>query len=155
MGARKRSLYGPEEGGENIGNQAAAAPPYGDKNRTEALDLVAGTIFRGRLDNTHPIGFGYADNDIASQRNTTIIFERPKNPYATVVQYVDEPLLSGYASPENQKKIAGSAMLIAERKGKGSVILFADNPNFRGIWYGNNKLFLNGLFFGTMFEAPR
>ena len=128
--------------------------PYAEKERTEALDLVAGTIFRGRLDNTHPIGFGYADTDIASQRDTTIIFEPPQNPYATVVQYADEPLISGYASAENQKKIAGTAMLIAERKGKGSVILFADNPNFRGIWFGTNKLFLNGLFFGTHFEPP-
>jgi hypothetical protein len=128
---------------------------YAEKDRLEALDLVAGTIFRGQLDNTHPIGFGYADTDIASQRNTMIIFERPKNPYASVVQYAEEPLLSGYASAENQKKIAGTAMLIAERKGEGSVILFADNPNFRGIWFGNNKLFLNGLFFGTHFEPPQ
>ena len=129
--------------------------PYAEKEPTEALELVAGTIFRGRLDTTHPIGFGYADADIASQRDTTIIFERPQNPYATVVQYADEPLISGYASAENQKKIAGTAMLIAERKGKGSVILFTDNPNFRGIWFGTNKLFLNGLFFGTHFEPPQ
>ena len=30
----------------------------------------------------------------------------------------------------------------------------ADNPNFRGYWYGTNKLFLNALFFSTVFEAP-
>ena len=36
----------------------------------------------------------------------------------------------------------------------GSVILFADNPNFRGYWYGTNKLFLNALFFSRLFDAP-
>ena len=48
-----------------------------------------------------------------------------------------------------------AAALIAERKGDGSVILFADDPNFRGIWYGTNKLFLNALFFSNAFEPPR
>lgn len=35
---------------------------------------------------------------------------------------------------------------------KGSIILFADNPNFRGYWYGTNKLFLNALFFSRVFD---
>ena len=45
--------------------------------------------------------------------------------------------------------------MIAERKGRGSVILYADDPNFRAIWYGTNKLFLNSLFFSTAFDPPR
>ena len=47
---------------------------------------------------------------------------------------------------------AGTPALIAERSGAGSVILFADNPNFRGYWYGTNKLFLNALFFSRLFD---
>jgi hypothetical protein len=30
------------------------------------------------------------------------------------------------------------------------VVIFADNPNFRGVWYGTNKLFLNAVFFGDV-----
>ncbi|MEJ2257256.1 MAG: hypothetical protein P8X98_09650 [Woeseiaceae bacterium] len=48
--------------------------------------------------------------------------------------------------------LAGTPSLIAERSGEGSIILFADNPNFRGYWYGTNKLFLNALFFSKLFE---
>jgi len=81
--------------------------------------------------------------------------ERPANPYASVIAYATPPLLSGYASAENQQAIEGTAAMIAERKGEGSVVLFADNPNFRGIWYGGNKLFLNTLFFSKAFEPPR
>ena len=79
---------------------------------------------------------------------------RPENPYAVVIEYEEDPLLSGYASKDNLEKLAGTPSLIAERHGDGSVILFADNPNFRGYWYGSNKLFLNSLFFSTAFEAP-
>ena len=81
--------------------------------------------------------------------------ERPSNPYGSVITYATPPLLSGYASVENQEAIEGTAAMIAERKGNGSVVLFADNPNFRGIWYGGNKLFLNSLFFSKAFEPPR
>ena len=38
---------------------------------------------------------------------------------------------------------------------KGSVILFADDPNFRGYWYGTNRLFLNALFFSKYLNLPR
>ncbi len=39
-------------------------------------------------------------------------------------------------------------------EGNGKVIFFADNPNFRGTWYGTNKLFLNALFFGSHINVP-
>jgi hypothetical protein len=36
----------------------------------------------------------------------------------------------------------------------GRVVLFADEPNFRGAWYGTNKLFLNALFYGSLINVP-
>lgn len=128
--------------------------PYADKESRDPLELIGGAIFAGDLDNTHPLGFGYPRRSIALHKNTTEIMERPQNPYASVVTYATPPLLSGYASMSNQEALEGTAALIAERVGGGSVILFADDPNFRGIWYGTNKLFMNSLFFSKAFEAP-
>ena len=48
---------------------------------------------------------------------------------------------------------AGSAAAVATRVGRGVVIRLADNPNFRGVWYGTNKLFLNALFFGPVIDG--
>jgi hypothetical protein len=28
-----------------------------------------------------------------------------------------------------------------------------DNPNFRAVWFGTNKLFLNSVFFGQIIKA--
>ena len=75
-----------------------------------------------------------------------------ENPYATVIAYDSKPVLSGYVSQEIRVSLGGTAALIAERSGNGSIILLADNPNFRGYWYGTNKLFLNTLFFSTAFD---
>ncbi|MDH4107455.1 MAG: M14 family zinc carboxypeptidase [Gammaproteobacteria bacterium] len=144
-------------GHEGFADEAAetARYPYEEKELRDPIDVIGGAIFAGDLDNTHPLGFGYVTREIALHRNTTEVFKRPDNPYATVIAYATPPLLSGYASEQNQSEIEGSAALIAERKGSGSVILFADDPNFRAIWYGTNKLFLNALFFSKAFEPPR
>jgi len=127
---------------------------YADKQDVEAVDLVRGTIFSGDLDITHPLGFGYGDRDIPLHKNLSDILERPENPFATVISYQTPAVLSGFASAENQTAIEGTAALIAERKGGGSVILFADDPNFRATWFGTNKLFLNALFLSKAFQPP-
>jgi Zinc carboxypeptidase len=126
--------------------------PYSEKETRDALELIGGAIFAGDLDNTHPIGFGYRDRNIALHKNLEDIMERPVNPFATVIAYDTPPVLSGYTSEANRIMLEGTAALIAERRQQGSIILFADNPNFRGYWYGTNKLFLNALFFSKAFD---
>ncbi len=128
---------------------------YSEKNEIEAQDIIGGAIFAGDLDITHPIGFGIENRNIASQRNTLIAFDPPENPWATLIEIPENALLSGFASSENQEALAGKAMAIAERRGRGSVILFADNPNFRAYFFGTNKLFTNSLFFSLAFNRPR
>jgi hypothetical protein len=128
---------------------------YGDKPDIEAKAVIGGAILEGDLDITHPIGYGVPNRSIASLRNTLIAFDQPENPWATVVSIPDNSLLAGYASDENQAELAGKAMTIAERHGQGSVILFADNPNFRAYFFGTNKLFMNSLFFSKGFSRPR
>lgn len=128
---------------------------YAEKTEIEAQDIIGGAIFAGDLDVTHPIGFGIYNRNIASQRNTMIAFDPPENPWATLIKIPENALLSGFASGKNQEALAGKAMAIAERRGQGSVILFADNPNFRAYFFGTNKLFTNSLFFSLAFDRPR
>jgi hypothetical protein len=128
--------------------------PYADKERRDAIEIIGGAIFSGDLDVTHPLGFGYRDREIALHKDLRKVLKRPPNPFATVIQYATPPMLSGYASEANRIMLEGTAALIAERSQKGSVILFADDPNFRGYWYGTNKLFLNAIFFSKAFDPP-
>ena len=98
------------------------------------------------------MAFGIVRDRIATNRNTSIKLENPKDPYARVAIYSDQPLLSGYTSPERIEDIKGTPMMTAERMGRGSVILFADNPNFRATYLGAEKLFINSLFFSRAFS---
>jgi len=115
---------------------------YGDKADHEAIDIIGGAIFRADLDITHPLGFGYPERGIFLHKNVKDALLPTENSFATVIAYDADPVFSGYVSTENAETLADTPALIAERSGNGSVILFADNPNFRGYWYGTNKLFL-------------
>jgi hypothetical protein len=123
---------------------------YADKESVEQAQRIRGTIFRTDLDITHPLGFGYTSRTLATFRENRIILGPSKNPFGTIAQYTQNPLISGYASTENVGKVAGAAAVLAERRGQGAVILISDNPNFRAWWFGPNKLFLNSLFFSTV-----
>ncbi len=127
---------------------------YAMKSGEEALRVIGGSIFESDLDITHPLAFGYVRRDFGSHKSGEMVLQSTDNPYGVVAQYKPQPLVSGYASQANVNRIANTPMMIGERVGRGSVVLFADNPNFRGIWYGGNKLFLNSLFFSKAFSAP-
>ncbi|NKB33042.1 MAG: peptidase [Pseudomonadales bacterium] len=153
--AHDNILYREEDEEDAADDEDPERFDYEEKDTIEAEDIIGGSILEGDLDISHPIGFGIANRSIASLRNTLIAFDRPENPWATVIEVPENALLSGFASDENQASLAGKASLIAERHGQGSVILFADNPNFRAYFFGTNKLFTNSLFFSKGFNRPR
>ncbi|MEP1422727.1 MAG: M14 family zinc carboxypeptidase, partial [Erythrobacter sp.] len=122
----------------------------------DAEHVIGGAIFASDLDTSHPLGFGFSDRALPVHRNVTFTLQRPEeNPYAVPVQYTSDPLLSGYASERRQEEIAGTPSVVAERKGRGTVILMADNPVFRGTFPGTEKLLMNSLFFSRLIDAPR
>jgi hypothetical protein len=120
----------------------------------EGAKQIGGSIFEADLDITHPLGFGISDRKISVYKNNKTLLMPSRNPTGTVARYTAKPLIGGYLHPSNESKIANSAALLCSYEGTGRVILFADNPNFRGVWYGTNRLFLNALFFGPIITSP-
>ena len=57
--------------------------------------------------------------------------------------------MSGLVWPEASNRIANSAYLTQERHGKGQIILFAGEPNFRGSALGTNRVWLNAVVYGS------
>lgn len=121
--------------------------PYAEIGSTRGAQVVGGTIFEARLDQTHPLAYGMAST-IPIFRNRSSFHEPAKQPGTNVAVLTDSPLLSGYISEEKLEMAPGSAVLVATRSGRGRVIVFMDNPNFRAFWWGTNGLFLNAVFLG-------
>ncbi|MBU3744720.1 MAG: hypothetical protein FGM61_09305 [Sediminibacterium sp.] len=128
---------------------------YDMASDNEGAKSLGGSIFQADLDTTHPIGFGFSNRKISVYRNGQTYLAPSANPYCTVVQYTDNPLIGGYLHPNSAKKIKNSAAISIAQEGEGRIILFTDDPNFRGAWYGTNKLFLNALFFGSLINVPK
>lgn len=122
--------------------------PFGERRDFEGAQAIGGSIYKAKLDITHPLGFGYRNGEIPVYRNSTIFFKPSKDKYQTPLRYAENPLLGGYISKPNLEKIKQSASVLVSPVGSGRVIHFIDNPNFRGTWFGTNKLFLNAIFFG-------
>ncbi len=127
---------------------------FEDAADTEGAKQIGGSIFQVDLDLTNPIGFGFNEKKVSIYRNGRTFLQPSKSPFNTVAQYSANPLIGGYIHKSDIKRVANSAAILFSGEGQGRVILFSDNPNFRGTWYGTNKLFLNALFFGSLVSLP-
>ena len=118
------------------------------KSLKSGAQVIGGAIFEANIDRSHPINFGYKNDNIALFRNTTFFMKADKKSYNNPIQYTNNPLLSGYISKENAKVIKNTVPFKVQKMGMGRVIVFTDNTNFRAFWYGTNKLLMNAVFFG-------
>jgi hypothetical protein len=121
---------------------------FENKSLKSGAQFIGGAIFEANLDRSHPISFGYKNDKIALFRNSTIFIKADKKSYNNPIQYTSNPLLSGYISKENAKIIKNTVPFKVQKLGKGKVIVFTDNTNFRAFWFGTNKLLMNAIFFG-------
>jgi hypothetical protein len=120
---------------------------YEGKEDFKDAQKIDGAIFEATLDRSHPISFGYKNDKIALFRNTTVFMKPDSISYNNPITYAKTPLLSGYISKPNLKELANSVPLQIKKLGKGKVVAFTDNTNFRAFWYGTNKLLMNAIFF--------
>ena len=120
---------------------------YEQRGDFRGAQVIGGAIFETKLDRSHPINFGYKNDKLAMFRNTTLFIKPNKNSYNNPIQYTKDPLLSGYISEENLDSLSLSVPLKIGGIGRGNIIAFTDNTNFRAFWYGTNKLLMNTIFF--------
>jgi hypothetical protein len=128
---------------------------YKDARGFNGKQSIGGAIFEVDLDLTHPIGFGYNNRKLPVYKNNRVWLTPSKNRFSTVAKYTKNPHIDGYITKENLELMSRSASIIVSKIGTGRVVMFADNPNFRGSWYGTNKLFMNAVFFGSIISVPK
>ncbi|KOY52974.1 M14 family zinc carboxypeptidase [Polaribacter dokdonensis] len=121
---------------------------FEDRSLKSGAQVIGGAIFEANLDRSHPINFGYKDDKLALFRNSTMFMKADKDSYNNPIQYTSKPLLSGYISKENAEIIPNTVPFKVNRFGRGRVIVFTDNTNFRAFWFSTNKLLMNAIFFG-------
>ena len=112
-----------------------------DKEAHRRVEQQPGSIFRVELDPAHPLSFGY-ESEIAAFHAGTRSFD-PKGPGTHVGLFLEAEPLSGYVNAKAAKALEGRSYVSVEQRGRGAIVLFADDPNFRGAWRGLTRLFAN------------
>ncbi len=126
---------------------------YKDLSLNRGAQYISGSIFETKLDITHPVGYGHSRTSIPVFRNSTLFAADVHKPYAVPLRYTADPLLSGYISGRNYEILKNSPAVVVSSIGSGKIISFMDDPNFRGFWYGTNKLFINAVYFGHIIST--
>lgn len=124
--------------------------PYYLRNDEQRAREMPGAIFEATLDLTHPLCYGYRNNSIPVFKSNTLFMDKNNSAYHTPVMFTINPLLSGYLHTTNKELVKNMAEINIDIIGSGRVISIADNLNFRALWLGTNKLFMNAVFFGHL-----
>jgi hypothetical protein len=125
--------------------EAAQAAPAKEPAPEKEVDRTPGAMVRAEVNTAHFLALGYEPDEIV-MHNSDLIFT-PSRDGTHVVTYAARDLhASGFIWPETEKRLAGSPYLIAEKLGRGHVLLFADDPNFRLLWPRLSRLFTNAVF---------
>ena len=148
------------------------------RDNWQSLFMPSGAFVAGRVDKEHWLTFGTIDTlpllysnfpvlMAKSNQNAVIrIGKLSKNDSQatyTTINWSDIPpgndikvRMSGLVWPEASTRIANSAYLTRERYGKGQIILFSGEPNFRGSSLGTNRVWLNAVVYGSgLGTSPR
>jgi hypothetical protein len=117
---------------------------------------VPGAIVSAVGDTLSPLMAGVRPRELPVLVFSSRVLEAPDDvrPGEAVIRYAAEEAdlrVAGYLWPEAPARIAGSTYLWTERVGRGRVIGFAGEPNFRDLWRGLLPLFANAVFIGPSF----
>lgn len=121
-----------------------------EKKPAERIEFTPGAIMRVKLDTLHFLSLGYSD-EIAVLVYSSLIFEKSKDGANPGIFADKDVRISGFVWEDMEKKFPGKAYLIDEPVGRGRVIMFADDPNFRLYWQSLSRLFLNSILLSPSF----
>jgi hypothetical protein len=134
-----------------VSERAKPAPPLVSPSATGGSrpEFIPGAIFRATLDRTHWLTLGYERDQLPVFIESSRLF-KPSERGANPVVFVGKDLtLAGFTWPDNTEKyLRNSVWATVENQGSGRVILFAENPVYRGFWRGTAKLLTNAILLG-------
>jgi hypothetical protein len=119
-------------------------------------DSVAGVMVRVKLDPDHWLNAGVGETVHALIRGRAIYLpltlDNGENP--AIFHGPDELVAGGYLWEENRKQMAFKPLTMVQAHGRGLVIGFVSDPNYRAYLDGLNTLFLNAVFRGPARARP-
>jgi len=117
-------------------------------------EAVPGAIMRATLDRRTPLTYGYEQDSLPVLVSSAYFFRPSKEGTNAVVFSADPGLplhVAGFVWPTTESLLRGTSYVIDEPTGRGHVVLFAEDPNFRAIWRSTTRMFFNSFLFQPIF----
>ncbi len=117
---------------------------------TELPDSLHGVLLRAKVSPDHWMTAGVPStvNVLVSGRAIFTPIKLDKGVNAVWFAGPTDLLASGYIWEQNRKQLAYKPFVIVQREGRGSIVGFTQDPNYRGYMDGLNVLFLNAVYRG-------
>jgi len=144
---------GKERAEAKEGEQAKPQPDPVEKAIEPADEFPSstpGAILRVKVNQSHWLGFGYGETTTVMTDSNRIFSLVKLDRGTNVAVYLPEDrfFASGFMWDDARKQIPNKAYLMHARLGRGNVVGFAEDPNYRAFMDGLNVMFLNAVFFG-------
>jgi hypothetical protein len=113
-------------------------------------DSAHGILARAKMDPEHWLSSGAPDvvYPLVSGRTIYSPLKTDKGNNVSVYAAADQVMASGYIWDEYRKQLAFKPFLVHQKDGRGNVIGFTADPNYRAYMDGLNLVFLNAVFRG-------
>lgn len=118
---------------------------YENQEREFIKGFAPGAIYKVKVDNTHPLGFGYSKEYYTLKTGSNKIAYLEGNNVGVIVSEGD--ILSGFAGKYARADMKQSLVFGVENKGRGQIVHIVDNPLFRSFWQNGKLMFVNAMFF--------
>jgi hypothetical protein len=112
---------------------------------------VPGAGFRTDINDRSYLTFGVPRPPVVLIEGTTALQPVPHKIDNVVTIETQNALASGVAWPESLERLRGAPYLVREQYGKGVVLTFADEPNYRLFWRATLPLFMNAVLYSPSF----
>ena len=121
-------------------------PTYGNRERESVSEFLFGAIYNVTLDQTHPLAFGYGKK-YYSLKTSPVACNYLSDGWNVGTVQKKTDLYSGFVGSKVKNKMTESLTFGIQPIGKGSIVMFVDNPIFRAFWNNGDLLLSNAVFF--------
>jgi hypothetical protein len=133
------------KGGTEWASAEAGLVEIESLGRTEQ---TPGAIVKVKVNRSTPLTVGFPKEFYALSRNTRAF--KAANERASIVSFAETDLnIGGYLTDPDREMIQGTDYLMADRLGRGRIILFGEEPNLRCQWPVLHRLLFNAMLVGS------
>jgi hypothetical protein len=136
--AKKNDDDDDPEGGETAAEKSLASRPI----------FTPGAILATEMQPNHPLTLGLRTPPMVLYEGTVVLKTTGDPRKDVLVARGESPVVAGFAWPEAEERLAGSLLVGMETRGKGGVVVFAQDPAFRLFWRATTPILLNALLYG-------